>query len=57
MFMNDIGQEADSARYAAQMVEEEIGVTERWTTGVMVEGQMAFGEDGYHFEMASSGKD
>ena len=57
MFMNDIGQEADSARYAAQMVEEEIGVTERWTTGVMVEGQMAFGEDGYHFEMASSGKE
>ena len=57
MFMNDIGQEADSARYAAQMVEEEIGVTERWTTGVMVEGQMTFGEDGYHIEMASSGKD
>jgi len=49
MFMNDTGQEADSTRYAAQMVEVEIGVTDRWTTGFMVEGQTTFGEGGYHF--------
>ncbi len=49
MFMNDIGQEADSTRYTAQMVELELGVTERWTTALMMEGQTTSGEGGYNF--------
>jgi hypothetical protein len=49
MFMNDIGQEADTTRYVAQMVELELGITERWTTGFMVEGQTTSGEGGYNF--------
>ena len=32
MLMNDFGQDFDGTRYAAQMVELEIGITDRWTT-------------------------
>ena len=49
MLMNDVGQLSDGTRYTAQMAEFELGITERWTTGFMVEGQATFGEGGYHF--------
>ncbi len=48
MLMNDFGQNFDGRRYAAQMVEFEYGVTDRWTTEFMTEGQATFGEGGYH---------
>ncbi len=49
MFMNDIGQEADGTRYTAQMIELEYGVTDRWTSEIMFEGQTTNGEGGYNF--------
>ena len=49
MFMNDLGQEPDGTRYAAQMIEVEYGITDRWATGFMIEGQATSGEGGYHF--------
>ncbi len=47
MLMNDFGQEADGTRYTAQMVEFELGVTERFTTEFMIEGQTTEGSDSY----------
>ncbi len=49
MLMMDIGQEPDGTNYTAQMVEFELGITERFTAEFMVEGQTTSGEDGYHF--------
>lgn len=49
MFMNDLGQEADGTRYTAQMIELEYGVTDRWTSEIMIEGQTTSGEGGYNF--------
>lgn len=49
MLMNDFGQDFDGTRYAAQMVELELGVTDRWTTEFMIEGQTTSGEGGYNF--------
>lgn len=49
MFMSDLGQEADGTRYTAQMIELELGVTDRWTSELMIEGQATFGQGGYHF--------
>jgi len=48
MLMNDLGQEPDGTRYAAQMVEFEVGITDRWTAEFMAEGQSTSGEGGYH---------
>tara|TARA_R110001592_G_scaffold87572_5_gene258545 strand:- start:218 stop:1042 length:825 start_codon:yes stop_codon:yes gene_type:complete len=44
MFMYDVGQEADGSRYTAQMIEIEYGITDRWTTELMFEGQKSSGE-------------
>lgn len=49
MLMNDFAQEPDGTRYAAQMVEFELGITDRWTTEFMIEGQTTSGEGGYNF--------
>lgn len=49
MLMNDLGQEPDGTRYAAQMIEFELGLTDRWTSEFMIEGQATSGEGGYHF--------
>lgn len=49
MLMNDFGQDFDGTRYAAQMVEFELGITDRWTTEFMIEGQTTSGEGGYNF--------
>ncbi len=49
MLMSDFGQDPDGTRYTAQMVEFELGVTDRWTMEFMVEGQATFGEGGYNF--------
>ncbi|NOZ26300.1 MAG: hypothetical protein GXO94_09465 [Nitrospirae bacterium] len=49
MFMTDIGQEPDGTRYTSQMVEFEVGVTDRWTSEFMIEGQVTSGEGGYNF--------
>lgn len=49
MLMNDLGQEPDGTRYAAQMIEFELGVTDSWTSEFMIEGQSTSGEGGYHF--------
>lgn len=49
MLMNDLGQEADGTRYAAQMIEFELGITDRLTTEFMVEGQKTDGVGGYRF--------
>tara|TARA_R110001592_G_scaffold66617_2_gene204607 strand:- start:52401 stop:53222 length:822 start_codon:yes stop_codon:yes gene_type:complete len=43
MLMNDFGQEADGSRYTAQMIEIEYGITDRWTTELMFEGQKSSG--------------
>lgn len=47
MLMNDFGQEPDGTRYAAQMIEFELGITDRWTTEFMIEGQYTTGEGSY----------
>ncbi len=49
MFMADIGQEPDGTNYTSQMVEFEVGVTDRWTSEFMIEGQVTSGEGGYSF--------
>lgn len=49
MLMSDIGQEPDGTRYTAQMLELELGLTDRWATEFMVEGQHTFGQGGYKF--------
>ncbi|MDP2689653.1 MAG: hypothetical protein Q8P48_06040 [Deltaproteobacteria bacterium] len=49
MFMNDFAQEPDGTRYEAQMIEFELGITDRWTTEFMIEGQNTSGRGGYHF--------
>jgi len=47
--MNDIGQEADGTQYVAQMVELGLGITDRWTSEFMIEGQNTSGRGGYSF--------
>lgn len=47
--MSDIGQEPAGTRYTAQMLEFTLGITDRWATEFMVEGQSTFGQGGYHF--------
>jgi len=49
MLMNDIGQLADGTRYTAQMIEFELGITDRLTTEFMIEGQNTSGQGGYNF--------
>jgi hypothetical protein len=49
MLMNDVGQEADGTSYVAQMVMLELGITDRWTSEVMIEGQNTSGRGGYSF--------
>ena len=49
MLMNDFGQDFDGTRYVSQMVELELGITDRWTTEFMIEGQTTSGEGGYNF--------
>ncbi|MFQ5737004.1 MAG: hypothetical protein ACE5GY_09100 [Thermodesulfobacteriota bacterium] len=49
MFMNDLAQEPDGTRYAAQMIEFELGITDRLATEFMIEGQFTSGQGGYHF--------
>ena len=48
MLMNDIAQNPDGKRYAAQMVELELGITDRLATAFMVEGQKT-GANAYRF--------
>jgi len=49
MLMNDIGQEADGTQYVAQMIELGLGITDRWTSEFMIEGQNTSGRGGYSF--------
>lgn len=49
MLMTDFAQEADGTRYTAQMVEFELGVTDRFTTEFMIEGQTTEGDSSYLF--------
>lgn len=48
MLMVDLGQQPDGTRYSAQMVELELGITDKLTMEFMVEGQATFGEGGYN---------
>ena len=48
MLMNDVGREPDGKSYAAQMLELEIGHTNRWASEIMLEGQKTPGDE-YHF--------
>lgn len=49
MIMNDLSQEPDGTRYTAQMIELELGITDKLTSEAMIEGQATFGEGGYNF--------
>lgn len=49
MLMTDIGQEPDGSRYASQMIEVELGITDKLTTEFIIEGPATFGVGRYHF--------
>lgn len=49
MLMTDLGQEPDGIRYLSNMIEFELGITDKFTSEFMIEGQATFGEGGYHF--------
>ncbi len=49
MLMSDLAQEADGTRYTAQMVEVELGITDRLATEFMFEGQATVGQQSYRF--------